>query len=142
MKLNWGHKLVFFMVCFMLFISGLIWYIMKQDVQLVETDYYEKGMKYQEVIDAEASAAKMVSMQIDSGSLVVTIIDSTTQSLNGELKFYRPSDKSKDFSAPISCTIQQPVKFPVSNLDRGSWKVTLSWTDAKGAHQLSHDFSN
>ena len=46
MKINWGHKLVFFMVVFMLFIVVLIYHISRQQVDLVDKNYYEKGITH------------------------------------------------------------------------------------------------
>jgi hypothetical protein len=48
MKLNWGHKLVFFTILFMLFIITMVVAISRQKVDLVDTNYYEKGIQYQD----------------------------------------------------------------------------------------------
>ena len=50
MKINWGTKLVFFALLFMTFIVVLVVRIMRTDMPMVEDDYYEKGLNYQQAI--------------------------------------------------------------------------------------------
>lgn len=139
MKLNWGHKLTIFTVLFMLFIIACVTYMIRQDVQLVDNDYYEKGIKYQEVIDQSKESNKLISLQLDSLNelaLTITVLDTSIKQLSGDLFFYRPSDKSKDFTTSVSCKYGEPFRFPMNTLVKGPWKVTIIWEDETGRHQL------
>ncbi len=51
MKINWGTKLAFFAILFMVFVVSMVVVISRQDMPLVEDDYYEKGLNYQKEID-------------------------------------------------------------------------------------------
>src|SRR5690349_8662665 len=129
MKLNWGHKLLFFSTLFLLLIMGFVYVMIRQSVELVEQDYYEKGMKYQQVINSKKDSEKILQVKLttnDSGQkgLSLTIIDSSL-TINGEIAFYRPSDKSKDFVIPFSVTCSLPVFYPLNLIDKGVWKIKL-----------------
>lgn len=142
MRLNWGHKLVIFGALFMLFIISLVTYMMRQPIELVESNYYEKGIRYQEVIDQQADADKLVKLELIPGQdahMLITPADSV-DAFKGTLYFYRPSDQASDFSVPVSCSAKQPFVFAVGNLDKGPWKAKLNWEDATGRHQLEHSF--
>ena len=113
--------------------------MIKQNVELVESDYYEKGIKYQTVIDQSKESYKLIAMEIDSSNgkaLSIAVLDSSIKTLTGDLFFYRPSDKSKDFTTAVSISFGQAFQFPLSTFDKGVWKVTLIWEDTKGKHQL------
>ena len=138
-KLNWGHKLLILTITFMLFIIACVTFMIKQNVELVESDYYEKGIKYQTVIDQSKESYKLIAMEIDSSNgkaLSIAVLDSSIKTLTGDLFFYRPSDKSKDFTTAVSISFGQAFQFPLSTFDKGVWKVTLIWEDTKGKHQL------
>ncbi len=143
MKLNWGHKLTIFTVAFMLFIIACVTFMMKQNVDLVDADYYEKGIKYQEEIDQSKESYRLVNIDLDSNAamLTVTALDSSINKMEGDLFFYRPSDKSKDFSIKVGCSYNEPFKYSVSALAKGPWKVTILWEDESGKHQLLKEFN-
>ena len=49
--LNWGNKLLIAIVIFMSFIFVLVYLSAQNQIDLVEKDYYPKGLKYQDRID-------------------------------------------------------------------------------------------
>ena len=51
MKFNWGTGNFIFIVVFFIVIFSFIYYTTTQQINLVEEDYYEKEIKFQEQID-------------------------------------------------------------------------------------------
>ena len=64
MKINWGHKLVFFAASFMLFVMFMVYRISTQKIDLVDQNYYENGVAYQASIN-KFRAAQALSPQIN-----------------------------------------------------------------------------
>jgi hypothetical protein len=96
--MNWGKAII---IVFVLFVSFMMFFLVKtlmMNTQSVPAKYYEKGLKYQEVIDAKVGASEFgplvvfapspegnvmyvhFSKSVDSGSLFLTDIKSA---LNG-----------------------------------------------------------
>ena len=98
MKINWGHKLVFFASAFMLFVVVMVYKISTQKVELVDKNYYENGIRYQEEIN-KYSASKDTKHAIDFSLTEQKLSFQTlaSNSISGEMHFYRPSDASLDF---------------------------------------------
>ena len=63
MKITWGTKLVIFMAMFMGFIILMAVRMMKEDISLIQTDYYEKGENYQTIIDENKGVDSLVNFQ-------------------------------------------------------------------------------
>ena len=140
MKLNWGHKLVIGMITFMLFIVLLVTNMMKQKIDLVESNYYDKGMKYQEELNTMQGADQRMRVAYANNALHLQLIRQQGEAA-GTVLFYRPSDESKDFTLPFSVKGEEESIIPLTGVARGLWKVKLSWTDEEGAHALEKDFT-
>jgi len=140
MKLNWGHKLVIFTVLFMIFILSMVFYISTQKVELVEDNYYEEGIRYQDVIDQSVDASKMIEVTLDANKIFSFKPLAKFDSLLCKLSFYRPSSRSKDFSVTILFNDTTTSFYDAKNLENGPWKLTLSWEDKKGKHQLEKEY--
>lgn len=125
MKLNWGHKLTFFAGLFMLFVVFMVYRISTQKVDLVDKDYYERGVKYQNEINKYA-AANAVQHNID--------FDLTRQQLTfkasnplikGTVYFYRAADASMDFEKPFALNAEGSFNYSTEALQKGIWKITF-----------------
>ena len=105
---------------------------MNQDVDLVTNDYYNKGINHQQQIDRMNRTNAMedkVQISPENGYLKLKFPKSYAQkSFNGTIQFYRPSDSKKDFALSISIDTSAQQIIPVQNLEKGYWKVELSWT--------------
>lgn len=127
MKINWGHKLVFFMVVFMLFIVVLIYNISRQQVDLVDKNYYEKGIEYQQEINkfnASDSIRHEIGFDLQKRELsFVTNIPN----LEGNIYFYKASDAKLDFEVPFHTNETGVFVYNTSALKPGTWKVTFEW---------------
>lgn len=104
---------------------------MNQDVDLVAKDYYKKGINHQQQIDRMNRTNAMseeVQISAENGFLKLNFPKSYTQkSFSGTIQFYRPSDSKKDFALSISIDTTAQQIIPFKNLEKGYWKVELSW---------------
>lgn len=126
MKINWGHKLVFFTLLFMSFIVFMVYKLSKQHVDLVDKNYYEKGVKYQEEIN-KYDLSKNVNATIDFNELAQTIQFSANTNLKGKVNFYRPSNSNDDFSVPFETDSLNTFFYKTENIKKGNWKVIFEW---------------
>ncbi len=126
MKINWGTKLVFFALLFMTFIVTMVVIISRQDVPLVEEGYYEKGIRYQDVINTSNNQDTLTQLELSSDA--VRVQNKSTQAIQGQLKFYRPDDPSQDAKFEVNVEANSEFSFPTQSLKKGKWKLEFSWT--------------
>lgn len=130
-RVNWGMGIILAIAVFMgISISAGI-FMMKQDVNLVSDDYYDKEIKYQQQIERIERTNKLEKENIISykGS-VVTIelpMKFSSKNVEGEILFYRPSDATSDLKIPLSIDSTGVQIIPVSALEKGLWTIKVDW---------------
>lgn len=127
MKINWGHKLVFFTVSFMLFVVFMVYKISTQKVDLVDKNYYEKGVRYQDEINKyTASASVKHSIDVSLSNQLITF-KADNPNLTGTVYFYRAADENMDFKEPFALK-DSVFTYSIAKLNKGIWHVTFEWT--------------
>lgn len=130
-KLNWGHKLTFFTVAFMLFIIVLVYKISTQKIDLVDENYYERGILYQNDINKYAASKEVVrELSYNNATRSLLLRCDEKMMLSGTLTLYRPNDASMDVTMPFKLDSQGCYTYQTSSLKKGVWKATFEWTTA------------
>lgn len=134
MKWNWGTKIFIAIILFMSMMIVLVILTMRQSYDLVEKDYYPKGLEYQQKIDKETNAKNIgeaIQVENNKSELVFTfpsIFD--PESIEGEIFLYRPSDGTKDIIFPIELNSMRNMSIPTSNLISGKYLIKFDYKDA------------
>ena len=134
MKINWGTGLVIGMVAFISFIMYFVVTMMSStdyDHDLVVEDYYKEELHYQQDIDAEENALAMeenLTLEREGSKLILTFPENMNLNIiEGNVNFYRPSNKKLDFNIPFSKIIGQQLEVPEAQLVKGRWNVKVTW---------------
>ena len=125
--MNWGMRIVVGLGAFMQLIVCATVYMVSSDTDtLVEEDYYEKGLSYDEVYDRKQN------LQDDDAKPIIQLVNDTlsivfkTEGIKGTLDFKRSSDGSLDKTIPLY-TATKLFKLPVSSLKKGNWSLEINW---------------
>jgi hypothetical protein len=131
-KFNWGTGILITIIIFMVITIGTVVFLMNQDVDLVTSDYYNKGIQHQSQIERVNRTNEMVEkVSINQGNGFVSIQFSKnafTKKFEGTIQFYRPSDSKKDFSIPLSIDTSGQQIISTQSIAKGLWKVKVDWT--------------
>lgn len=134
MKINWGTGLVIGMVAFISFIMYFVVTMMSSsdyDHDLVVEDYYKEELHYQQDIDAEKNALAMdqnIELKREGSKLFLQFPeDMDLTNLEGNVNFYRPSNKLLDFNIPFSDIKGQELEVPEAKLIQGRWNIKVYW---------------
>lgn len=130
MKFNWGTGIVIFLILFLLAAAAFIIFAMRQDVNLVHKDYYEKGVDYTDQMNVNSRSAQFET-KIQVGSideyLLISFEDSLVANIDsGNVLLYRPSDSKQDVIFPMAFS-DHTIKIPKENLISGRYILKLSW---------------
>lgn len=125
--MNWGIKIVVGLGTFMLLIAGAGIYMVSKDTDtLVDDDYYEKSLVYDDVYKRKQNTLEdgaKPRLQLDGDTLVVIFMKALNK---GELSFKRPSDGRLDLKVPFY-TASDVFKLPMSTFLKGNWTLELTW---------------
>ena len=131
-KWNWGTKLALWIIAFVLFILSLVYMSLGYDVNLVEKDYYPKGLVYQQRIEAinnASEAGSSVNIIQNNDRIIVDIKNCLPDS--GTVTFFRPSVTDMDIVIDIVDLISNPT-IPKSEFIKGKYILKMNWwTDSK-----------
>jgi nitrogen fixation protein FixH len=137
MKRNpWPYAIIIYFVIFIAAVATWIGFAVRNEQQLVRSDYYEQEIKFQTDIDGQSRAANVnASVEYDATKQIVTIAAPGATG-NGSVYFYRPSDSKLD--REITLELKDGAQsIDVRKFESGLWKVRVTWT-ADGAEYRYH----
>ena len=133
MKFNWGTGIIITIITFISFIMYFVITMSTNNIyshDLVTDKYYQKELTYQQEIDAEINAKKLVEnvsiKKVNKGLQVNFPKNFSHKAIKGKVFLYRPSNKQLDFEIPISLT-NTYLLVPEKRLLDGRWNITVSW---------------
>jgi nitrogen fixation protein FixH len=131
MKFNWGTGIFIVLALFFLAIIAFYIYITNLDINLVEDNYYEKELAFQERIDKlnnTQSLSGKINITKETGVIIIQFPEiDPGLSPEGSVLFYRPSDPKKDFTLTLQLDDSLRQAFDISKLDPGRWLLKLDW---------------
>jgi len=132
-KSRWGLGILALWGGFALFTVVLALIAAFQDVSLVETNYYEKGLAHQGRIDEMRRAASLsagITVVYDpvQSELVVTFPpECRDEPIESHVRLYRPSNARWDREFAGVHTGDGTLRLPVARLVPGLWKLQVQW---------------
>ena len=140
-KWNWGTKLTLFIILFMLLILSFVYRSFQRDVNLVEKDYYPKGLQYQQRID-EMKNARMFQHQVNvkqkAGKLIVYL--PSIHPDTGNILFFRPSDKKEDIQRVMPHDSLYQMQFDGKNFKKGHYVLKVYWEESGNKFYVEKGF--
>ena len=131
MKFNWGTGIFIVIVLFILAVAAFLIYTSNQDIKLVENNYYEKELAYQDRIDKLINADSLpwkIHVKQEPGIIIIQFPQlDTALTPAGTILFYRPSDPEKDFSVPLQLNDSSRQVIDITGIDQGKWVIKLDW---------------
>jgi hypothetical protein len=127
--MSWGRGITISFIAFALFIGALVTVCVRQEINLVSSDYYDKELRYQEEIDRLTNAAALPerpSMSVLNDQLMLQF-GALSKFEDGELLLTRPSDARYDFVFSVDAGGDSVRMFDVSKLPAGHYNTSLRW---------------
>ena len=119
---------------FMLFIISMAAYMIMQPADNYDTAYYEKGLNYDDDYQKKQNVLHdnaQPQVTAASGTVDIAFAGRAT----GTVLFSRPSDKKMDRLYQV----KQQQAVSITNLPRGKWDVTFTWTHNNTAYLYRQD---
>lgn len=125
--MNWGTNLF---LALGIFVVGMVFvgiYMVNSDSDtLIDTDYYEQGLNYDEKFVKKQNLAntdKIPAFQVKGDSLILTFKEDNNK---GNIIFKRPSDQNLDFTVPFQISGEM-YSISTQTLEKGNWQIELDW---------------
>ena len=130
MKLNWGTGIFIFLIIFLSLAGLFMYFAFSQDVNLVNEEYYKKGVDYTVQMQKEKRSEKYVSqiyLEDKDSNITVFFPDNFSENLQaGTILFYRPSDRRLDVEHNLKPEGNMQ-KISKEKLIKGRYIVQIEW---------------
>lgn len=130
-KFSWGTGLLIFIILFIAAVIGFFVFSSSQKFILVEEDYYEKEIVFQQHIDKinrTRQLAEKITIEQNDKILKLQVPRSyPPDSVEGTLHFYRPSDSRLDVFIPFKPDTSGLQQVDMEQLRPGKYILKMDW---------------
>ena len=101
------------------------------DHSLVQEDYYQADLDYQQQYDkvSNANTTNLLQVKHRAGSdeLMLETVVEQPEALSGTVLFFRPSDKRLDFEVPIQMDANGQQGISLKDVLPGRWRIKIDY---------------
>jgi len=130
-KFNWGTGIV---IALVIMISGMLVLVsvaIRQDYDLVDDDYYQKSIDYQQHIEKVKNNDGLtvkVKFELSTDSLTLRFPElSNADQYSGEVHFYSPVEKKRDLTLPLKLDTARSQTILLNALEKGRYQIKIDW---------------
>lgn len=132
--MSWGIRITILYVGFVALIGTMVYLSMRQNVDLVSADYYQKELDFQNQLDRMNESKKLTAQpEVKPGVDQVSILfpaEFRNQKISGSVNFYRAADASRDFQMDIATDTAGVQQIANDKFISGAYTVKISWSAA------------
>ena len=142
----WGKGIFILYSGFVLFILAIVFFSTMQDFQLVEKNYYQKELQYQNRIEQtqnHLNLEKKPVWVINQVEKVLTLkfpSEFMTEGVSGTALFFRPSDQSNDINVKLEPDASGLQIIPIDKLIKGKWILKINWASGDNTYYFEDMF--
>ncbi len=130
MKWNWGTKLFIWTAAFMLMLIIFAVLMIREEVDLVEPDYYPKGQTHQELIEKRQNASSLserISLNLVGNALLLKFpAELKPGGISGEVHLYHVAEQGKDALYELKPDTSGLMRIEVGSL-HGRYIMKMDW---------------
>ncbi len=132
-KSRWGVGIFVFYGGFVVAVVALVLFVSLQEIQLVEPDYYQKELVFQQQIDRiqrTQALPSAVKFDYNRAAGLITVAyppDVERSRLGGEIALMRPSNADLDRTVKVLPDSSGFQVIDASQLAKGLWRLKAMW---------------
>jgi hypothetical protein len=142
-KFNWGTGIVLALV---IMVSGMLYLVsiaLRQNDDLVENDYYQKSITYQQHIDEARNnnaLSEKIRFEFSPESLKLSFPKlANSQEFEGEIHFYSPVEEKRDMTIKIKLDSMYNQIIDLKSQQKGRYQVKIDWKTSKVSYYQEED---
>ena len=129
--MSWGYKILVAYLLFFIMIISFLYIASKQTNELLETNYYEKEIQFQKILNGVENLNQLeakIELKISNTNLEINFPESgiKDQPLI-HLEFIKMSDQSKDFNIDIKADDKGRIILPATKVSTGFYRLQMKW---------------
>lgn len=145
MKINWGTGIV---IALVVMIGGMIFLVsiaVRQDYDLVDKDYYQKSVNYQQHIEEVKNTAALtekIKFDQSADTLKISFPNlGNVQEYSGEIHFYSPVEEKRDETIKLKLNGNFSQSVGLKSLKSGRYTVKIDWSVGKVSYYQEEEIT-
>lgn len=130
-KFNWGTGIVVALIVMVTAMLVLVSIAVRQDFDLVDADYYQKSVNYQQHIEKVKNTETLeekIRIELSADSLKLQFPNLTNyEEYSGKIQFYSPVEKSRDLIFEVKPDPEFTQIINLKTLEKGRYQVKIDW---------------
>ncbi len=131
-NMAWPIGITVFLVLFAGGLIGFLFYSTSLRFDLVEEDYYQKGLQYQDRIEQKKrteALSQPLRWKVEAGNQLHLYFPEVARSnrVEGQIHLFRPSDARMDRKFPLNLTENAEQVLNLKGFTSGLWRVKIQW---------------
>ncbi len=144
-KFNWGTGIVLTLGIMIVGMIFLVSIAVRQDYDLVDHDYYQKSINYQQHIDEVRNTEGLpgkIQFELSADTLKLRFPDLVKSSeYSGEIHFYSPVQERRDLKLPVKINTTFTQNISLNNLESGRYQVKIDWSANKVSYYQEEEIT-
>jgi hypothetical protein len=140
---SWGFWIAVLNGAFVLGMLNLLFFSFLQKNDLVEKNYYNKGLAHQEQINKIERTKKLTeNIRILQSNRVIALVFPKIceySEITGNVLFYRTSNAEKDIIEKIKIDSAFTQNFILNKQEKGLWKIKVDWKAGELLYYFEQD---
>ena len=129
--MNWGHKITIVIILFLVGMLGMVFYASMQTNEMIDDEYYQKELVYQQVIDARQNLMNLSTNNLvaqNSQDIIITLPNGAFEKLeSGHIELLRTDAAIKDVNQDMKFVGTNRYVIPKTGLSKGIYKARINW---------------
>jgi len=131
--MNWGNKILFVFIAFILLIGTLVYKSFHVQTELVSPNYYNDEIAYQQVINASNNMSNLSkNIEIEQQGKVFKVRfpeEINPKNVSGEILFYCAYDSKKDLKFPLQLDSSGFIQYENEKLKNGTYTFKANFRE-------------
>ena len=144
-KFNWGTGIAIALAVMIVGMTVLVLIAVRQDYDLVDKDYYQKSLNYQQHIDEVKKTdalTERIRIEQTSDSLKVIFPQlADFKDYSGEIHFYSPVAEKRDLTVALKLNAGFSQTVALKPLLKGRYQVKIEWMVSKVSYYQEEEIS-
>jgi hypothetical protein len=142
-NMNWGYKITLVIILFIVAMVSMVAIAFKQTNDMVDTNYYDKEINYQSLIDAANNLNKVCNdtlLRQDINHVTLQIPRPLLSGFGkGRLEFLKTDDKAKDRIIPFTPDSNGLFVIDKTENFTGIYKARIQWNSESKMYYREQD---
>jgi len=131
--MNWGNKIIFVFIAFILLIGTLVYKSYQVQTELVSPDYYKDEIAYQQVINASnntSNLSKKIEVEQNGKTFKVNFPEEINpKTVSGDIQFYCAYDSKNDLKFSLQMDSSGYIQYEKEKLNKGTYTLKIDFRE-------------